>query len=71
MEIYSSIVGFFQNGGMFMYPIVLVLAAGLAIAIERFMFLSATQPRVNHLGKEWIRLIKEGRFNKAAGLKRR
>jgi biopolymer transport protein ExbB len=43
MEIYSSIVGFFQNGGFFMYPVILVLAAGLAIAVERYMYLSTTQ----------------------------
>ena len=35
MSIYSSIVGFFQDGGLFMYPIVIVFAIGAAIAIER------------------------------------
>ena len=35
MAIYSSIVTFFQNGGAFMYPIVLILALGTAIAVER------------------------------------
>lgn len=39
MESYNSIVGFFQNGGLFMYPIALVLAVGVAIAIERVLFL--------------------------------
>ena len=32
MNSYSTIVGFFQDGGFFMYPIALVFAAGLAIA---------------------------------------
>ena len=35
----DSIIRFFQEGGAFMYPIALVMAAGLAIAIERFVFL--------------------------------
>ena len=35
MEIYNVIVGFFQNGGVFMIPIVIILALGAAIAIER------------------------------------
>lgn len=39
MDIYSTIVGFFQDGGAFMVPIALVLAVGLAIAFERWFFL--------------------------------
>lgn len=39
METYSSITSFFQSGGAFMYPIALVLAIGVAIAIERWRFL--------------------------------
>ena len=42
MEMYSlgSIVGFFQKGGLFMYPILFVFLSGLAIAIERWFQLS-------------------------------
>ncbi|GAA0855447.1 MotA/TolQ/ExbB proton channel family protein [Aliiglaciecola litoralis] len=40
MEIYNVIVRFFQEGGSFMFPIAVVLAIGLAIALERFLFLS-------------------------------
>ena len=43
MHIVNSIVGFMQEGGFFMYPILLVLALGLAIAIERFLYLSSTR----------------------------
>jgi biopolymer transport protein ExbB len=39
MDIYTSITTFFQSGGAFMYPIALVLAIGMAIAIERWYFL--------------------------------
>jgi len=39
METYSSITSFFQSGGTFMYPIALVLAIGVAIAVERWRFL--------------------------------
>lgn len=37
---FNSIMAFFQNGGAFMVPIAIVLVIGLAIAIERFLFLS-------------------------------
>ncbi|MEJ2393739.1 MAG: MotA/TolQ/ExbB proton channel family protein [Candidatus Thiodiazotropha sp.] len=40
METYTSITSFFQSGGTFMYPIALVLFIGLAITIERWLFLS-------------------------------
>lgn len=42
MEVFSAIVKFFQDGGVFMYPIVLVLAVGVAIAIERWVYLTMT-----------------------------
>jgi biopolymer transport protein ExbB len=33
MEFYSM-VGFFQKGGLFMYPILFVFVAGMAIALS-------------------------------------
>ena len=36
MDMFNVIVRFFQEGGVFMYPIVIVLALGLAISIERY-----------------------------------
>jgi len=36
----NTIFSFFQNGGPFMWPIGLVLALGLAIGLERFLYLS-------------------------------
>jgi biopolymer transport protein ExbB len=46
MDIYQTTVSFFQEGGLFMYPIALVFGVGLAIAIERYVYLAA-QTRVN------------------------
>ena len=40
MDFYTTMVAFFQNGGFFMYPIALVMSLGIAIALERFFFLS-------------------------------
>lgn len=36
----NTIISFFQNGAEFMYPIALVLVVGLAISVERWMFLT-------------------------------
>ncbi len=40
MELILTPLRFFQNGGPFMYPIAIVLAVGLAVAIERWLYLS-------------------------------
>jgi len=40
MEFIDSIIRFFQEGGLFMYPILLIFAGGLAIAIERWVYLT-------------------------------
>lgn len=65
MGAYSIIVRFFQEGGLFMYPIVLVLALGLAIAIERWFFLTATTARNKALWKKVTPFLKSGNFNGA------
>jgi biopolymer transport protein ExbB len=36
MDFVYSIVGFFSSGGLFMYPILVVFAVGVAIAVERY-----------------------------------
>ncbi|PSF04828.1 flagellar motor protein MotA [Marinobacter fuscus] len=41
----ETLVRFFQEGGPFMYPIAVVLAFGLAIALERFLYLGAMKRR--------------------------
>jgi biopolymer transport protein ExbB len=43
MDLYSTITRFFQEGGVFMYPIALVLICGLAIALERWLFLTSAK----------------------------
>lgn len=40
MEMLTSLIRFFQTGGPFMVPIAMVLTIGLAIALERYFFLS-------------------------------
>jgi len=46
MDMYATFVGFFQEGGPFMYPIAVVLAIGIAISLERYFYL-ANQMRIN------------------------
>jgi biopolymer transport protein ExbB/TolQ len=52
MDIYNTVVGFFQSGGIFMYPIVVVLALGVAIAVERWFYLSVARTSNHRLWKK-------------------
>jgi biopolymer transport protein ExbB len=64
MGIYTMIA-FFQKGGLFMYPILLVFVAGMAIAIERWFQLNSVR-NVNR--KTWDTLqpmLDKGEFDKA------
>ena len=68
MEVIETMVRFFQTGGAFMYPILIVFAIGLAIATERFIKLS-TVSRANR--KVWVEvhpMLEEGDFDKAREL---
>lgn len=40
LSYFDTIIAFFQTGGVFMYPILIVFALGLAIAIERYIKLT-------------------------------
>ena len=65
MDAMYSVVKFFVAGGPFMYPILIVFAVGIAIAIERYITL--TQIRRRNEGM-WSRLepaLASGDFDKA------
>lgn len=68
MTYYTTLVKFFQDGGVFMYPITLVLAAGLAVAIERFIYLSRSRSRNRKLWDEVLPLLKSGKYQQVMGI---
>lgn len=68
MEIYSSLVTFFQAGGLFMYPIVVVLALGVAIAIERYVYLSAARATNQRIWKQVMPLLMNGNYSQAVAV---
>jgi biopolymer transport protein ExbB/TolQ len=68
MNAYSMIVNFFQEGGVFMYPIVIVLALGLAIAVERWLYLTMTTTSNKTLWNKVTPYLKQGNFQAAMQL---
>lgn len=68
MELIYTIVRFFQTGGAFMYPILIVFAIGLAISVERWIKLSNVR-RVNQRMWDQVHpILEEGEFDKAREL---
>ena len=65
---YTSIVRFFQDGGPFMYPIMVVLAIGLAIAIERYVYLSLSKRKNRKLLSQLLPLLQRGDYQQAYGI---
>ncbi|HHH42667.1 MAG TPA: MotA/TolQ/ExbB proton channel family protein [Gammaproteobacteria bacterium] len=65
MDIFSTFVQFFQSGGVFMYPIVVVLALGAAIAIERYVYLTAARATNQRIWKKVMPLLMEGKYSQA------
>ncbi len=66
-SLYETVVSFFQSGGPFMIPIAIILAIGIAIAIERYLYLSASRTR-NQLA--WNKLqsaLRSGNLSQAMG----
>jgi len=68
MEFFYAIIRFFQMGGFFMYPILIVLAAGLAIAVERWMYLSFARKANKKTWDELHPALVKGEFDKARDL---
>ena len=68
MELYSHIVRFFQGGGEFMYPIAIVAAIGLAIAIERYVYLTVVSVRNRSLWEDLSPLLSRGDLKGAVSL---
>lgn len=65
MDSIYSLVGFFQSGGVFMYPILLVFAVGVAIAFERWVQLSRTRNKNQKLWESLQPVLAGGEFDNA------
>lgn len=57
---YSELVTFFQTGGPFMYPILFVFAFGVAIAIERYIYLTALKLNNRRILGKIVPILQQG-----------
>ena len=62
---FYSLVEFFQKGGLFMYPILLVFAVGIAIAFERWVQLNRIRSSNQTIWNQLQPVLVKGEFDKA------
>jgi biopolymer transport protein ExbB len=67
MEAYS-VMSFFQKGGLFMYPILLVFLAGMAITTERWLQLKRTRSVNRNMWNVLHPVMAKGEFDKARAI---
>jgi biopolymer transport protein ExbB len=62
MNMYATLVKFFQDSGIMIYPSILVLALGLSIAIERFIYISRARSTNRKMWDDILPMLQAGKF---------
>lgn len=62
------VITMFQEGGFVMYPIMLILVLGLAIAVERYIYLTASKRKNTQMWDRLMPLVKNGDYQQAMTL---
>lgn len=68
MDVFNTSIRFFQEGGFFMYPILLVFALGIAISIERYIYLTNARSKNREAWDKLLPLLKSGEYQKALSM---
>lgn len=68
MDMFATVVHFFQSGGVFMYPIAVVLALGLAVALERYIYLNAMSSANQKVWKALMGMLSKRDYQGALGV---
>ncbi|MBI3186261.1 MAG: MotA/TolQ/ExbB proton channel family protein [Gammaproteobacteria bacterium] len=68
MGVIETIVKFIQEGGVWMYPILVVFAFGAAIAVERWIKLTSVRSANRKVWERLHPVLEEGDFDKAREL---
>ena len=64
----EAMIKFFQTGGIFMYPILIVFACGTAIAIERYMRLTMVRNANRNMWEKLHPVLSQGDFDTARSM---
>ena len=61
----TTLIQFIQDGGSFMYVILVVLAVGLAVSLERFLYLSSVKSKNKKTWDAVFPTLSKGQFKQA------
>lgn len=64
----DALIKFFQTGGLFMYPILIVFACGVAIAVERYLRLTIVRNANRDMWEKLHPVLTEGDFDTARAM---
>ena len=62
MDSLSTIIKFFQDCGLFIYPSALIMALGVTIAIERFIFLTKARAQNRKVWAQVLPMLQKGQL---------
>ena len=68
MNAFQTALKFFQDCGLFIYPSLLIMAMGLSIAIERFLFLTRVRAQNRRMWDKVLPMLQNGRLKEVLGL---
>jgi hypothetical protein len=68
MNFMNSVVNFFKDGGVFLYPLALIFVVGVSIAIERYVYLTRETFRNRSLWDDLVPALSAGNFKQVVGL---
>jgi biopolymer transport protein ExbB len=68
MNFLSTAIKFFQDCGFFIYPSILIMALGVTIAIERFIFLTKARSQNRKVWSQVLPMLQKGQFKDVQGV---
>jgi biopolymer transport protein ExbB len=68
MNTLNTVVKFFVDCGAFLYPSLLMMSLGVAIAIERFVFLRKARSENRKLWEQVLPMLQNGKFKEVASV---
>lgn len=68
MNLFATVLRFFQEGGPFMIPLLIVMVIGLAIAFERWRYLKRAKAENRQLWSQLLPLLNQGDYPAAEKL---
>jgi biopolymer transport protein ExbB len=68
MNAFNTALKFFQDCGLFIYPSILIMALGVSIAVERFLFLNKARAQNRKVWAQVLPMLQQGQFREVQNM---